>query len=37
MQLGHGKPAYENENYRKLLAQGIRWVSPQARAAEREP
>jgi type 1 glutamine amidotransferase len=37
MQLGHGQPAFENENYRKLLSQGIRWVSPQARAAERQP
>jgi type 1 glutamine amidotransferase len=36
MQLGHGKPAFENANYRKLLAQGIRWVSPKARATERE-
>lgn len=34
MQLGHGQTAFENENYRKLLKQGIRWVSPQARAAE---
>lgn len=27
MQLGHGKTAFENENYRKLLAQGIRWAA----------
>jgi type 1 glutamine amidotransferase len=27
MQLGHGKSAFENENYRKLLAQGIRWAA----------
>lgn len=27
MQLGHGKTAFENENYRKLLAQGIRWTA----------
>ena len=27
LQLGHGKEAFGNENYRKLLAQSIRWVS----------
>jgi type 1 glutamine amidotransferase len=27
LQLGHGKEAFANENYRKLLAQSIRWVS----------
>jgi type 1 glutamine amidotransferase len=27
LQLGHGKTAFENENYRKLLAQGIRWAA----------
>lgn len=27
MQLGHGKEAFTNENYRKLLAQGIRWAA----------
>jgi type 1 glutamine amidotransferase len=37
LQLGHGRTAFENENYRKLLAQGIRWVSPQARTAEQRP
>jgi type 1 glutamine amidotransferase len=25
LQLGHGPTAYNNENYRKLLAQSIRW------------
>jgi hypothetical protein len=25
LQLGHGKEAFENGNYRRLLAQGIRW------------
>lgn len=29
MQLGHGKPAFENEKYRRLLAQGIRWTAQQ--------
>lgn len=27
MQLGHGKTAFENKNYRRLLAQGIRWTA----------
>jgi type 1 glutamine amidotransferase len=27
LQLGHGKEAFGNENYRKLLAQSIRWTS----------
>lgn len=27
LQLGHGKEAFENENYRKLLAQSIRWAA----------
>lgn len=27
IQSGHGPSAYENENYRKLLAQSIRWVA----------
>jgi len=27
LQLGHGKEAFENENYRKLLAQSIRWTA----------
>ncbi|HMJ90955.1 MAG TPA: ThuA domain-containing protein, partial [Candidatus Acidoferrum sp.] len=27
LQLGHGPSAYENENYRKLLAQCIRWTA----------
>ena len=27
LQLGHGKPAFENGNYRKLLAQSIRWTA----------
>jgi len=27
LQLGHGKEAFENENYRKLVAQSIRWAS----------
>ena len=27
IQLGHGKDAYENENYRKLLQQGIAWTA----------
>ena len=26
LQLGHGKEAFENENYRKLVAQSIRWT-----------
>ena len=27
LQLGHGKEAFENENYRKLVAQGIQWAA----------
>ena len=27
LQLGHGKEAFENANYRKLLAQSIRWTA----------
>ena len=27
IQLGHGKDAYENENYRKLLQRGIAWTA----------
>jgi uncharacterized protein len=27
LQLGHGPSAYKNENFRKLVAQGIRWTS----------
>ena len=27
LQLGHGKEAFGNENYRKLVAQSIQWVS----------
>jgi type 1 glutamine amidotransferase len=27
LQLGHGKEAFESENYRKLLAQSIRWTA----------
>jgi len=27
LQLGHDKAAFENENYRKLLAQSIRWTA----------
>jgi uncharacterized protein len=27
IQLGHGKSAFENANYRKLLAQSIRWAA----------
>lgn len=29
LQLGHGKEAFDNENYRKLLAQSIRWTARQ--------
>ena len=27
LQLGHGPSAYENANYRRLLAQAIRWAA----------
>ena len=27
LQLGHGPEAYENSNYRRLVAQSIRWAS----------
>jgi type 1 glutamine amidotransferase len=27
LQLGHGKEAFENENYRKLVSQSIRWTA----------
>ncbi|MFO1513841.1 MAG: ThuA domain-containing protein [Verrucomicrobiota bacterium] len=27
LQLGHGKEAYENENYRRLVAQSIQWTA----------
>jgi len=30
LQLGHDKSAFENENYRRLLAQGIRWAANHA-------
>ncbi len=29
IQLGHGPSAFNNENYRKLLAQSIRWTRPE--------
>ncbi|HEY6169687.1 MAG TPA: ThuA domain-containing protein, partial [Verrucomicrobiae bacterium] len=29
LQLGHGPSAFNNENYRKLLAQSIRWTARQ--------
>jgi type 1 glutamine amidotransferase len=31
LQLGHGPPAFTNENYRRLLAQGIRWAAQRER------
>lgn len=30
LQLGHGKAAFANENYRKLVAQSIRWTAKQS-------
>ena len=27
LQLGHGPEAFNNENYRKLVAQSIRWTA----------
>jgi type 1 glutamine amidotransferase len=29
LQLGHGKEAFNDGNYRKLLAQSIRWTAKQ--------
>jgi type 1 glutamine amidotransferase len=33
LQLGHGKEAFNNENYRKLVAQSIRWTAESRRSA----
>jgi uncharacterized protein len=37
LQLGHGPEAFANPNFRKLIAQSIRWVSKEPRAPTTKP
>jgi type 1 glutamine amidotransferase len=37
LQLGHGKEAFDNENYRKLVAQSIRWTSEKESSKSQVP